>query len=69
MPHPSPRNNIWLKRNPWFARVVLPELRQQWHLYCRLSRATAARVGGIRRIPGRTLRSSRVLPAGFESDG
>jgi len=29
MPHPSPRNNIWLKKNPWFARDVLPELRQQ----------------------------------------
>ncbi len=29
LPHPSPRNNIWLKKNPWFARDVLPELRQQ----------------------------------------
>jgi len=29
MPHPSPRNNIWLKKNPWFARDVLPELRRQ----------------------------------------
>ena len=29
MPHPSPRNNIWLKKNPWFARDVLPELRKQ----------------------------------------
>ena len=29
MPHPSPRNNIWLKKNPWFAREVLPELRRQ----------------------------------------
>ena len=27
LPHPSPRNNIWLKKNPWFARDVLPELR------------------------------------------
>ena len=26
IPHPSPRNNIWLKRNPWFAADVLPEL-------------------------------------------
>lgn len=26
LPHPSPRNNIWLKKNPWFARDVLPEL-------------------------------------------
>jgi len=29
LPHPSPRNNIWLKKNPWFARDVLPELRKQ----------------------------------------
>ncbi len=29
LPHPSPRNNIWLKKNPWFAHEVLPELRRQ----------------------------------------
>ena len=29
LPHPSPRNNLWLKKNPWFTRDVLPELRQQ----------------------------------------
>lgn len=27
LPHPSPRNQIWLKRNPWFAAELLPELR------------------------------------------
>ena len=27
LPHPSPRNNIWLKRNPWFEQELLPELR------------------------------------------
>lgn len=27
LPHPSPRNNIWLKRNSWFAKELLPELR------------------------------------------
>lgn len=32
MPHPSPRNNIWLKKNPWFAQEVLPELRKQVRL-------------------------------------
>jgi uracil-DNA glycosylase len=26
LPHPSPRNNIWLKKNPWFAESLLPEL-------------------------------------------
>ena len=29
LPHPSPRNNIWLKKNPWFATSVLPRLRKQ----------------------------------------
>ena len=27
LPHPSPRNNIWLRKNPWFEAEVLPELR------------------------------------------
>ena len=27
LPHPSPRNNIWLKRNPWFEAELLPRLR------------------------------------------
>ncbi|WP_373187618.1 uracil-DNA glycosylase family protein [Halopseudomonas sp.] len=26
MPHPSPRNNIWLRRNPWFETEVVPAL-------------------------------------------
>lgn len=26
LPHPSPRNNVWLKANPWFVRDVLPSL-------------------------------------------
>ena len=26
LPHPSPRNNIWLKKNPWFMEDNLPEL-------------------------------------------
>ena len=29
LPHPSPRNNIWLKRNPWFEAEVVPELRRR----------------------------------------
>jgi uracil-DNA glycosylase len=29
LPHPSPRNNIWLKRNPWFEAEVVPELRMR----------------------------------------
>ncbi len=27
LPHPSPRNNGWLQRNPWFEAEVLPELK------------------------------------------
>ncbi len=26
LPHPSPRNNLWLRRNPWFESEVLPAL-------------------------------------------
>ena len=29
LPHPSPRNNIWLSRNPWFGEELLPLLRQR----------------------------------------
>ena len=29
MPHPSPRNNIWLKRNSWFEERLVPLLRQR----------------------------------------
>lgn len=29
LPHPSPRNNLWLRRNPWFERDVLPSLRHR----------------------------------------
>jgi len=29
MPHPSPRNNIWLKKNAWFEADVLPQLRER----------------------------------------
>ena len=28
LPHPSPRNNIWLKKNPWFAESLLPHLKR-----------------------------------------
>jgi uracil-DNA glycosylase len=28
LPHPSPRNNIWLKKNPWFVKKNLPELQK-----------------------------------------
>lgn len=27
LPHPSPRNRLWLRRNPWFAQDIIPQLR------------------------------------------
>jgi uracil-DNA glycosylase len=27
LPHPSPRNNIWLKKNPWFETELVPVLK------------------------------------------
>ena len=27
LPHPSPRNNIWMKKNPWFMKDVQPKLK------------------------------------------
>jgi uracil-DNA glycosylase len=32
LPHPSWRNNAWLKGNPWFAKELLPELRRRVRL-------------------------------------
>jgi len=29
LPHPSPRNNIWLKRNSWFEKDVVPSLQER----------------------------------------
>ncbi|MEQ9426823.1 MAG: uracil-DNA glycosylase family protein [Cyclobacteriaceae bacterium] len=29
LPHPSPRNNIWMKKNPWFKEEVLESLKQR----------------------------------------
>lgn len=26
--HPSPRNNLWQARNPWFAKEVIPDLQK-----------------------------------------
>jgi len=27
--HPSPRNQIWLKKNPWFEQEIIPVLQKQ----------------------------------------
>lgn len=29
LPHPSPRNNLWLRRNPWFERELIPQLQHR----------------------------------------
>lgn len=29
LPHPSPRNQIWLKKNPWFYESCIPALRSR----------------------------------------
>ena len=29
LPHPSPRNNRWLKRNPWFEKDLVPLLQSR----------------------------------------
>lgn len=29
LPHPSPRNNIWLKKNAWFEKDILPTLKSR----------------------------------------
>ena len=29
LPHPSPRNNIWMKKNEWFKKQVVPMLQHE----------------------------------------
>ena len=29
LPHPSPRNNMWLRRNPWFDEEIVPVLKNR----------------------------------------
>jgi len=29
LPHPSPRNNMWLRRNEWFEKDILPALKSR----------------------------------------
>ncbi|HAS8118875.1 TPA: uracil-DNA glycosylase family protein [Vibrio vulnificus] len=38
LPHPSPRNTLWLRKNPWFEEQTVPYLRQQVHQRLSLSK-------------------------------
>ncbi|MDF2180333.1 uracil-DNA glycosylase family protein [Aliiglaciecola sp. CAU 1673] len=29
LPHPSPRNNLWLRKHPWFEEEVIPALKSK----------------------------------------
>jgi len=29
LPHPSPRNRLWMRNNPWFAEEIVPALRRR----------------------------------------
>ncbi|MCB1215402.1 MAG: uracil-DNA glycosylase family protein [Deltaproteobacteria bacterium] len=29
LPHPSPRNQLWIRKNPWFEKELLPALKKQ----------------------------------------
>ena len=29
LPHPSPRNTLWLRKNPWFEQEIVPHLQQR----------------------------------------
>jgi uracil-DNA glycosylase len=35
LPHPSPRNNIWLKKNEWFSQEILPVLSKRVSTICK----------------------------------
>lgn len=35
LPHPSPRNNIWLRKNAWFERELLPVLKSRVNIIIR----------------------------------
>ncbi len=31
LPHPSPRNTLWLRKNPWFEQEIIPYIRHYVH--------------------------------------
>jgi hypothetical protein len=41
MPHPSPRNNIWLSKNLWFEKESLPLIQQKIELILNQERSVS----------------------------
>lgn len=37
LPHPSPRNNIWMKKNAWFKQEVIPSIKELVQEYLELN--------------------------------
>ena len=46
LPHPSPRNQAWFKKNAWFADVLLPKLRRRVRLLVRRPAVATSRRPG-----------------------
>lgn len=48
LPHPSPRNQNWLKVNPWFGENVIPVLQALIEARVRQMDCSSTRDGGVR---------------------
>lgn len=49
LPHPSPRNNLWLRRNPWFERELVPLMRARVRQVLERARDTRTPASGSAR--------------------
>lgn len=47
LPHPSPRNNIWQKRNGWFRESLIQVLRDKIHSILDDSEPEGSKVNGV----------------------
>ena len=43
LPHPSWRNNHWLKKNPWFEAELIPVLRREVRKLIKTRKASASK--------------------------
>jgi uracil-DNA glycosylase/uncharacterized protein YeaO (DUF488 family) len=48
LPHPSPRNQAWFKRHPWFDEEVVPALQERVHALLALTTRTTGTPGTTR---------------------